>query len=126
MYLEEKSQIEKVLINYFQGIYLGDTVLLESSFHPDTILYGDINGEAYCKTLKDYIEGVKERNSPKEIGESFNMDIIGIDIIGSIAMAKLHVPMLGYNYYDYLSLTKVKGKWQIVNKLFTNVNLKNH
>jgi hypothetical protein len=31
------------------------------------------------------------------------------------------LPMLGYNYYDFLSLSKISGRWQIVNKLFTNV-----
>ena len=48
------------------------------------------------------------------------MKIIGIDIMGKIAIAKLHVPMLGYNYYDYLSLAKVNDDWKIVNKLFTH------
>ncbi|WP_394329748.1 nuclear transport factor 2 family protein [Zunongwangia profunda] len=31
--------------------------------------------------------------------------------------------MLGFNYYDYLSLFKINGEWKIVNKLFTNVVL---
>jgi len=49
------------------------------------------------------------------------MKIIGVDIMGKIAMAKLHVPMLGYNYYDYLSLTKIENEWKIVAKIFTHV-----
>ena len=49
------------------------------------------------------------------------MKIIRIDIIDKIAIAKLHVPMLGYNYYDYLSLSKIDSHWKIVNKLFVDV-----
>lgn len=46
--------------------------------------------------------------------EDFEMKIIGIDIMGKIAMVKLHVPMLGYNYYDYLSLVKVNKIMTII------------
>ncbi len=49
------------------------------------------------------------------------MSIIGIEMHGRIAVTKLHAPMLGYNYYDYLSLFKIKDEWKIAHKLFTNV-----
>ena len=49
------------------------------------------------------------------------MKIIGIEVLGKIAIAKLHVPILGYNYYDYLSLNKIEEKWTIVGKVFTHI-----
>ena len=55
------------------------------------------------------------------MGEEFKMKILGIEILGCVAIAKLHVPMLGYNYYDFLSLTLINGTWKIVNKVFTHV-----
>ena len=65
--------------------------------------------------------GVKSRKSPDDLGEPFKMKTIGIDIMGNIAMVKLHVPMLGNNYYDYLSLIKTNNDWKIVNKIFSHV-----
>jgi len=121
MYNKEVKELEKVVGNYFQGIYQGDVSLLASAFHHETHLFGDINGTEYAKSLEDYLQGVKGRKSPQELGEAFKMSIIGIEVLGNVAIAKLHLPMLGFNYYDYLSLTKIDAKWKIVNKVFTHV-----
>lgn len=121
MYKEKIKEIEQVITNYFEGIFYGDANKLESCFTDNTIIYGDINGAPYKKSKAEYVEGVKNRQSPNELKEAFKMETIGIDIIGNIAMAKVHLPMLGYNYYDYLSLTKIDDEWKIVNKIFSNV-----
>ncbi|TPD66071.1 nuclear transport factor 2 family protein [Flavobacterium microcysteis] len=119
---EDRKQITSVLDDYFNGIFVGDTNLLRSVFHPMAFLSGDINGEPYFKTLEQYLEGVKNRKSPNELGAKFGMEIISIEIINTIAVAKTHVPIFEYNYYDLLSLSLIDGKWVIVNKLLTHVN----
>ncbi|MFT6443592.1 MAG: hypothetical protein ACJASQ_000081 [Crocinitomicaceae bacterium] len=121
MYDKNSTEIKTIISDYFNGIYNGEATLLEDVFHPEAKIYGDINGVPYYKALTEYVDGVKNRKSPKDLEEDFNMKIIGIDIMGEIAMVKLHVPMLGYNYYDYLSLTKINNHWKIVNKIFTHV-----
>lgn len=121
MYKENITAIELLVTNYFEGIFYGDTEKLRACFHNNTPIYGDIKGTSYFKDVEAYIEGVANRQSPNDLKESFNMKIIGIDIMGKIAMVKLHVPMLGDNYYDYLSLTKVDDDWKIVAKIFTHV-----
>ncbi|GGG31935.1 hypothetical protein GCM10011344_36100 [Dokdonia pacifica] len=121
MYKENIKAIENLITHYFEGIFYGDIDTLESCFHNDVYIYGDINGDAYMKSIQAYLNGVKERKSPKDLTENFKMETIGIDIMGNIAMVKLHVPMLGYNYYDYLSLTKINDDWKIVNKIFTHI-----
>ncbi|MBO0320899.1 nuclear transport factor 2 family protein [Muricauda sp. CAU 1633] len=122
MYTENRKAIEELISNYFEGIFEGDGEKLEKCFHENTYLYGDIKGEDYLKSKAAYIEGVKNRQSPKSMEEEFKMSIIGIDILGKVTMAKLHVPFSGYNYYDYLSLAKMAGEWKIVNKIFTHVD----
>ncbi|TNJ44250.1 nuclear transport factor 2 family protein [Tamlana fucoidanivorans] len=116
------KDIEKLISNYFEGIYHGNISQLASCFQKDTLIFGDINGTEYSKNSKEYLKGVENRQSPNELNESFQMKILGIEILGNIAMVKLHVPMLGFNYYDYLSLTKIDGHWKIVSKIFTHVN----
>lgn len=119
---ESRKLITSVLEDYFNGIFAGDIDLLRSVFHPHAFLSGDIKGEAYLKTLDEYLLGVKNRKSPKELGAPFKMQILSIEIINSIAIAKTRVPIFEYNYYDLLSLALVDGKWTIVNKLLTHVN----
>lgn len=122
MYQIEITAIEQLISNYFRGIFHGDVSKLASCFHENCIIYGDIEGADYLKNIHEYLQGVKNRKSPEELGETFEMNIISVDIMGKIAVAKLHVPMLGYNYYDYISMTKIDGAWKMVNKLFTHVN----
>jgi len=116
------SEIKAVVSNYFEGIYNGNAAQLKAVFHPETQLFGDINGEPYFKTATDYIEGVKNRKSPKDLDEDFKMKILSTEITGNNAVVKAHLPMLGFNYYDVLSMTKINGDWKIVLKLFTHID----
>ncbi|WP_109830623.1 nuclear transport factor 2 family protein [Reichenbachiella versicolor] len=121
MYNIKMDKITKVIDNYFEGVYTGNIGKLKSSFHPNTFLYGDIKGNEYIKSLDDYLEGVQNRKSPKELNEIDKMEIISVEILGNTALAKVHLPMLGFNYYDFLSLVVIEGEWKIVNKVFTHV-----
>ena len=121
MYKKDREAIENLISEYFLGIFDGDVGKLEKCFHGNAHLYGDIKGADYLKSKQAYLEGVQNRKSPKELGETFKMSIIGVDVLGKVAMAKLHVPFSGYNYYDYLSLANIEGDWKIVNKIFTHV-----
>nr|WP_294947612.1 nuclear transport factor 2 family protein [uncultured Mucilaginibacter sp.] len=121
-YAADNAGIVLTLSNYFKGIFYGDVALLRSAFLPGALVMGDINGEPYAKTLGQYLEGVKTRKSPQQLNETFRMEVISVEIINSIAVAKAHVPMFDKNYYDLLSLNKINGEWLIVNKLLTNVN----
>ena len=121
MFEQDVKQIQSVITNYFEGIFYGDIDKLESAFFSQCLLIGDINGQSYFKNLQEYLSGVKNRKSPDELGEKFMMKILGIESVNDIAYAKLHLPMLGFNYYDYVSLSRIDGTWLIVNKIFTNV-----
>lgn len=122
-YTDHAADITAVLSDYFNGVFKGNTDLLRGAFHPQALVAGDVNGQPYFKTLDQYLDGVKNRKSPFELGESFRMEIISIEIINLIAVAKVRLPMFEFNYHDLLSLTKVDGKWVIVNKLLTNVTM---
>lgn len=121
MYQNNITEIENLIKTYFDGIFYGNTSSLVDCFSDNANICGDINSNEYLKSVNQYIEAVKERTSPNDLGEILKMSIIGIDILGKVAMVKLHVPMLGFNYYDYLSLFKINNEWKIVNKLFANV-----
>jgi hypothetical protein len=119
---DASAAIEQALKGYyFQGIYDGNVELLKQVYHPGTLLFGDVKGQPYAKTLDQYLEGVAQRTSPKDSGKPYETEIIRIDVINSIAMAEVHVKMYAFNYYDFLSFHKLDGKWLIVNKMLTHV-----
>ncbi|MBD0257852.1 MAG: nuclear transport factor 2 family protein [Cytophagales bacterium] len=106
---------------YFQGIYDGNVALLEQVFHPGTLLFGDVKGQPYAKTLAEYLDGVAHRTSPHDSGKPYETEIIRIDVVNTIAVAKVRVKMYEFNYYDLLSFHELEGKWLVVNKMLTHV-----
>ena len=121
-YKEDSVEIIETLNNsYFKGIYEGDVTLLGSTFYPGALLFGDVKGQPYYKTLSQYLDGVKNRQSPKDSGKPFKGEIISIEIINSIAVAKVRVQMYEFNYFELLSFHKLDGRWVIVNKMISDV-----
>lgn len=113
-------EIQQVLNLYFEGVYNGNVDKLKQAFHPQALLFGDVNQIPYFKTLHEYLEIVKNRKSPKDQGEEFDMVVHGIEVIGNMAIAKVGMRILNYEYRDFLSLISTGGTWQIVNKVFIN------
>ena len=120
----EIQTITDVIENYyFKGIYEGDELLLGKAFQPGTLLFGDIKGEPYFKTVDLYLNGVKNRQSPKDSGKPFKGEILHISVVNSIAVAELNVKMYDFNYRDFLSFHKINGQWLIVNKMLTDTSI---
>ena len=119
---KDSSAIARVLEEvYFKGIYVGDTTELAGIYHPGTLLFGDIKGQPYAKTLAEYLDGVAHRQSPKDSGKPFKGTILSIQVINSIAVARVHVKMYDFNYDEFLSFHKIGDRWLIVNKMITDV-----
>jgi len=97
-YSADSADIARILTDaYFKGIYEGDVNLLGSTFYSGTLLFGDAGGKP------------------------FKGEILSIEIINSIAVAKVHVKMYEFNYFELLSFHKPDGKWVIVNKMISDV-----
>ena len=120
---QDKAAIAETLENYyFKGIYEGNLDLLNQVYYKGTLLFGDVKGQSYFKTLSEYLDGVKNRQSPKDSGKPFKGEIISISLINSIAVAGVKVKMYDFNYHEFLSFHKLDGKWLIVNKMISDTN----
>lgn len=114
------QEVLDVLDRYFEGLFNGDAALLRSIFHPQAMLFGEVKGQPYLKRIDEYLDVVANRTSPRDQGEPFRMEAISVEVLGDIAYAKVHSPMLGGNYFDYLAFVRQDDRWLIVNKLFTH------
>lgn len=120
---QSSAAITEVLENhYFKGIYEGDTNKLNPIYYNGTLLFGDVKGQPYAKTLEQYLDGVAHRQSPKDSGKPFKGEIVDIRVINSIAVAEVKVKMYEFNYHEFLSFHQIDGKWLIVNKMISDVN----
>ncbi len=121
-YTDDSANIAHVLTDaYFKGIYEGGVDLLGSTFYSGTLLFGDVAGKPYFKTLPQYLDGVRNRQSPKDSGKPFKGEIVSLEIINSIAVAMVRVKMYDFNYFELLSFHKLDGRWVIVNKMISDV-----
>lgn len=121
-YQENSSAIIETLNIYFRGIYEGDvTLLIDKVYYPGTLLFGDVKGLPYFRTLSEYLEGVRNRQSPKDSGKPFKGEIISIEIVNSIAVAKVRVQMYDFIYSELLSFHKLDNRWVIVNKMISDI-----
>jgi hypothetical protein len=107
---------------YFKGIYEGNLDRLNEVYYPGTLLFGDVKGQPYAKTLDQYLDGVKNRQSPKDSGKPFKGEIISVKVVNTIAIAEVKVKMYDFDYHEYLSFHKLDGRWLIVNKMISDVN----
>jgi ketosteroid isomerase-like protein len=119
--MQAHLQIAATLERYFDGIYRSDVAQLASVFHPAATLFADVKGVPSLKPVRQYLEAVRTRISPQANGEERTMTVISTEVLGNVALAKTHCRMLGFNYYDFLSLQHLDGEWQIVCKVFTHV-----
>lgn len=118
-----QQAISRVLEDdYFKGIYEGDVATLGHAFHPGTLLFGDVKGQPYAKTLEQYLDGVQHRQSPKDSGKPFKGDILSIQVVNSIAIAEVRVKMYEFLYHEFLSFHQINGEWRIVNKMISDTN----
>ena len=106
---------------YFKGVYEGNIDTLSKILNPGTLLFGDVKGQPYAKTLDQYLDGVAHRQSPKDSGKPFKGTVISVDVVNSIAVAKVHVKMYEFNYDEFLSFHKINNRWVIVNKMIADV-----
>lgn len=119
---QSRAAITEVLEqHYFKGIYEGDVNSLSKIYYSGTLLFGDVKGQPYAKTLEQYLDGVANRQSPKDSGKPFKGEIIDIRVVNSIAAAEVKVKMYDFNYHEYLSFHQIDGKWLIVNKMISDI-----
>lgn len=119
--MQDHQSILQVLSDYFRGLHAGDVELLRSVFDPEAVLFAELKGASYRKSLDAYLDGVAQRSSPAELNEAFRMRVLSVEVLHDMAVARVHVPALGFNFYNYLSLLRKGGSWKIVSKVFDDV-----
>ncbi len=112
----EKELISRTLLDYIEGSTNGQPDRLRKAFHPDLNLYSIRKNQLRVWSGKDYIKDTKRGEPTGERGR-----ILSIDFENDAAVAKVEVshPKNPRSYIDYFMLLKIKGKWTIIHKMFT-------
>jgi hypothetical protein len=117
--VEDYDAIRRVVQLCLDGEATGDVEKLREAFHEDARMFGSLAGERYdgpISTLMDLAA-----SSPADTGRARSR-VLSVHQTGDAALAI--VAEEGYwgtvSFIDYLSLSRIRGSWKIVNKLFAH------
>src|SRR3989440_12280186 len=108
----DRSTVEAVVKNYFDGLYEGNADKLGAIFHPSADLRWLEKGELQVLTVPDWLDRVRKRPS----AEDFIVTIDRSD--DSTAFIKVRCQLPPRYFTDYLVAMKLSDGWQIVSKSY--------
>ena len=119
------SEIADAVSVYFEALHNNDPDRMKQVWHPQAHLkrLDDEDGVLDIPAERFFdIVGMGEPSPEVVVAEN---KIINIDVLhpNVAAMAQVQISLPPKRYTDFLSLLKIDGKWQIINKVFTSVDM---
>jgi hypothetical protein len=113
------AEIEQVIQTYFDGLYEGNADKLAAAFHPVSHLYSEKEGGVADLPREQWLDWVRNRESPAAKGLQRDDRILMLDISGpETAFVKVACQIPPRYFTDYLVLTRTAEGWKIVSKVF--------
>ena len=101
---------------YLRGHATGSADEFRPAFHPDAQLWGMRNGALIRMTAEEYIG--RASGAPAADEAQRRRWIEAIDVTGDTAAAKIILDYPAVRFTDYMALSRIDGRWVIVNKMF--------
>lgn len=116
----ETTEIEQVVQMYIDGAREGDAAKLRAAFHPDARMFGSLGGQRVDMPIADFF--AMADGSPADTDGTYRARIVAVSQVGDAATVQLDED--GYwgavSFTDFFALSRVDGKWTIVNKTFAH------
>ena len=114
--------IRTLVDDYFDLMHEQDMTLFDRVFHPDSVLYGVVDGQINIRPYAVYREAVATRQSPAELGNARRDVVLSFDqISGTLALLKMQLEMFGGVMQDYLNIVHLDGRWWVMAKMWEKV-----
>ena len=115
----DRSTVEAVVKNYFDGLYEGDADKLGAIFDATADLRWLEKGELQVLTVPDWLDRVRKRPSAKAEGKPREDFIVTIDRSDDqTAFIKVRCQLPPRYFTDYLVAMKLRDGWKIVSKSY--------
>ncbi|MGL5446107.1 MAG: nuclear transport factor 2 family protein [Rhabdaerophilum sp.] len=117
--MNDLEAIEKLVQTYLDGLYEGDVDKIAAAFHPTSALTQFNDGKLLITPRDQWLDAVRNRESPKARGLARHDHILAIDIISpGMALVKLKCAIPPRFFTDLLSCLKIDGEWRVAQKVF--------
>lgn len=108
---DDASAVRSTVTNYIEAYYTGNAPQMKETLHPHYLkhkIHGDIPVRE--QTAADLVQAARTGEGTHLAQSMRREQVIVLDVAGVIASAKLVTP----GWTDYMTLTKVDGKWKIL------------
>jgi hypothetical protein len=112
----DEAEVRQAIEHYLLGHATGDGAHFRQVFHPESKLFWIRDGQLATRTSAEYIAGASGKPADDEAERKRR--IASVDITGNAAMVKVELDYPRVKFTDYMSMLKIDGRWQIVNKTF--------
>ena len=114
--------IRQLVDDYFDLMHEQDMALFDRVFHPDSVLYGVVDGQINIRPYSVYREAVAARQSPAQLGNKRNDAVLSFDQLSdTLALLKMQLEMFGGVMQDYLNIVYLDGQWWVMAKMWEKV-----
>ena len=114
--------IRMLVDDYFDLMHEQDMALFDRVFHPESVLYGVVDGKINIRPYCVYRAAVAERQSPATLVNMGRDAVLSFDqISGTLAVLKMQLEMFGGVMQDYLNIVYLDGQWWVMAKMWEKV-----
>ena len=111
---EDAAAIQQAALDYVEGWYAGDADRMERALHADFVKRVIMQDRVVTSRTSDMVNYTRQGGGASYAGEKKNVVTI-LDVYNDIATVRAE----SAEYIDYLHIGKVKGKWVLINALWT-------
>jgi hypothetical protein len=116
---EDPDAISTCIATYLDGLYEGDADKIAAVFHPTSALTYEEHGSLRIVSRDEWLNAVRNRPSPRSRQLPRHDLVLQIDQSApGTAFVKLKCAVPPRYFTDYLSLLKLAGRWQVVQKVY--------
>lgn len=123
--MNKNNSLVESLNEYFRVLHESDAEGASRLFHQDCWLFSpDSDDTIKALHVRDYLEVLRQRVSPRDKGERLYGQVITIDQTGpKTAFAKVFSAVQPKFFLDYLTFVGDSSGWRIVSKVYREVAL---
>ncbi len=115
----DKRAVTQVLRNYIDGPNEKNIEKLTSAFSESATIFYARDSKLVAIKLEDFFSHIESGWADGQEHLIVPREILIIDVFDNAAIAKIQANFPDGKAMDYISLLKIGGRWQIVNKIFS-------
>jgi hypothetical protein len=114
---DDRVAVRAVVENYLHGLKFNDVESLKKAFWTDAkLFFTKPDGSLGQLTQADWYAGFAQVAGKESKAD---LKIASLEVTNDVASVKVVETYPSSRYTDYISLVRFNGKWQIVNKIYT-------